>query len=100
MRCFPDELVNRLKEKNYNSKKITENIQAEILGNCVNYFIKKKTKKPLFEIDTTHLTIESVAKTIKRIITGKENLQNYYIGKIDWLEKLYQEDRLKEFFDE
>ena len=100
LRCFPDELVNRLKEKNYNSKKITENIQAEILGNCVNYFIKKKTKKPLFEIDTTHLTIESVAKTIKRIITGKENLQNYYIGKIDWLEKLYQEDRLKEFFDE
>jgi adenylate kinase len=100
LRCYPDELVNRLKEKNYNSKKITENIQAEILGNCVNYFIKKKTKKPLFEIDTTHLTIESVAKTIKRIITGKENLQNYYIGKIDWLEKLYQEDRLKEFFDE
>ena len=100
LRCYPDELVNRLKEKNYNSKKITENIQAEILGNCVNYFIKKKTKKPFFEIDTTHLTIESVAKTIKRIITGKENLQNYYIGKIDWLEKLYQEDRLKEFFDE
>ena len=100
LRCYPDELVNRLKEKNYNSKKITENIQAEILGNCVNYFIKKKTKKPLFEIDTTHLTIESVAKTIKRIITGKENLQNYYIGKINWLEKLYQEDRLKEFFDE
>ena len=100
LRCYPDELVNRLKEKNYDSKKITENIQAEILGNCVNYFIKKKTKKPLFEIDTTHLTIESVAKTIKRIITGKENLQNYYIGKINWLEKLYQEDRLKEFFDE
>ena len=100
LRCYPDELVNRLKEKNYDSKKITENIQAEILGNCVNYFIKKKTKKPLFEIDTTHLTIDSVAKTIKRIITGKEYLQNYYIGRIDWLEKLDQEDRLKEFFDE
>ena len=42
LRCHPDDLSNRLKEKNYNSKKITENIQAEILGNCVNYFLKKK----------------------------------------------------------
>ena len=100
LRCYPDELVIRLKEKNYSSKKITENIQSEILGNCVNYFIKKKAKKPLFEIDTTHLTIETVAKTIKRIITGKEEGRNYNIGNIDWLEKLYQEDRLKEFFDE
>ncbi|GAH26200.1 unnamed protein product, partial [marine sediment metagenome] len=63
-------------------------------GNCVNYFIQKKTKKPLFEIDTTNLSIESVANTIEEILDGKK----YYIGKIDWLEKLYQEDRLKEFF--
>ncbi|GAH21084.1 unnamed protein product [marine sediment metagenome] len=99
LRCNPDELVNRLKKKNYNLKKITENIQAEILGNCVNYFIKKNVKKPLFEIDTTNLSIESVAKTIKNVITDKEDGKNYSIGKIDWLEKLYQEDRLKEFFD-
>jgi adenylate kinase len=99
LRCNPDELVNRLKKKDYNSKKITENIQAEILGNCVNYFIKKKIKKPLLEIDTTDLSIDSVAKKINDIITEKEEVSNYYIGKIDWLDKLDQEDRLKEFFD-
>ena len=99
LRCHPDELSNRLKEKDYNSKKITENIQAEILGNCVNYFLKKKIKKPLFEIDTTNLSIISVVKIIKDIITEKEEVNNYHIGKIDWLEKLDQEDRLKEFFD-
>ena len=99
LRCHPDDLSNRLKEKNYNSKKITENIQAEILGNCVNYFLKKKIKKPLFEIDTTNLSIISVVKIIKDIITEKGEVNNYHIGKIDWLEKLDQEDRLKEFFD-
>jgi len=99
LRCDPDELVNRLKGKNYNLKKITENVQTEILGNCVNYFIQKKTKKPLLEIDTTNLSIKSVAKTIEGILDGKEDGKKYYIGKIDWLEKLYQEDRLKEFFD-
>lgn len=99
LRCDPDELVNRLKGKNYDLKKITENVQTEILGNCVNYFIQKKTKKPLFEIDTTNLSIESVANTIEDILDGKKDGKKYYIGKIDWLEKLYQEDRLKEFFD-
>jgi len=99
LRCDPDELVNRLKRKNYNLKKITENVQTEILGNCVNYFIQKKTKKPLFEIDTTNLSIKSVAKAIEDILDGKEDGKNYYIGKIDWLEKVYQEDRLKDFFD-
>ncbi|MFX1280638.1 MAG: adenylate kinase family protein [Promethearchaeota archaeon] len=100
LRCNPDELINRLKKKNYNSKKIKENIQAEILGNCTNYFIEKNTKKPLFEIDTSNLSIEAVAKIIEEIINGKQEGKEYSIGKIDWLEKLYQEDRLKEFFDE
>ncbi|MFX0030309.1 MAG: adenine methyltransferase, partial [Candidatus Hermodarchaeota archaeon] len=90
----------RLKNKNYNQKKIRENIQAEILGNCTYYFVNKKTKKPLFEIDTSNLSIESVAKLIIDIITGKKEGKNYTIGKIDWLEVLDQEDRLKEFFDE
>jgi len=40
-----------------------------------------------------------IAKTIKDIIERKKDITSYYIGKIDWLEKLYQEDRLKEFFD-
>ena len=99
LRCDPDELVNRLKRKNFNTKKITENVQTEILGNCVNYFIQKKIKKPLFEIDTTNLSIESVVKTINDILDEKKDMEMYLVGKIDWLEKLYQEDRLKDFFD-
>ena len=99
LRCDPDELVNRLKRKNFNKKKITENVQTEILGNCVNYFIQKKIKKPLFEIDTTNLSIESVVKTINDILDEKKDMEMYLVGKIDWLEKLYQEDRLKDFFD-
>jgi adenylate kinase len=100
LRCNPDELINRLKKKNYNSKKINENIQAEILGNCTNYFIEKNTNKPLFEIDTSNLSTEAVANVIEEIINGKQEGNEYSIGKIDWLKKLYQEDRLKEFFDE
>ncbi len=99
LRCDPDELTKRLKEKNFDINKITENVQAEILGNCVNYLVQKKIKKPIYEINTTNLNIESVAKTINNIIFGKKDVEKYYLGKIDWLEKLFQEDRLVEFFD-
>ena len=99
LRCDPDELAKRLKKKNFDENKITENVQSEILGNCVNYFVKKKIKKPIYEIDTTNLNIESVAKTINDIIFAKLDVEDYYLGKIDWLEKLFQEDRLVRFFD-
>ena len=99
LRCDPDELAKRLKKKNYDMNKITENVQAEILGNCVNYIVQKKIKKPIYEINTTNINIESVAKTINDIIFEKIDAENYYLGKIDWLEKLFQEDRLVGFFD-
>ncbi len=99
LRCEPDELCKRLEKKNYKLKKVIENVQAEILGNCTNYFIQKNLKSPLFEIDTTALSIESVAKTIIDIIAENKNVEYYQIGKVDWLEKLFQENRLNKFFD-
>ncbi len=99
LRCNPDELYKRLEKKKYTSEKIIENIQAEILGNCVNYFIQKQSKFPLFEINTTNLSIYSIAKIIVDIVLGNQDGNNYFIGKIDWLEKLFQENRLEEFFD-
>jgi len=99
LRCDPDVLYKRLEQKNYTQTKIIENIQTEILGNCVNYFIQKQTKFPLFEINTTNLSIDSIVKIIIDIVLGKKDGSQYLIGEIDWLEKLFQENRLEEFFD-
>jgi adenylate kinase len=99
LRCDPDELYNRLKRRGYKREKIRENVQSEILGNCVNYFINKPLNAPILEIDTTHNSVESITKTIIGILTKKIELEDFFIGKIDWLEKLAQEDRLQLFFD-
>ena len=98
LRCDPEILYQRLKERDYNKKKIIENIQAEILGNCANYLIQKQLKSPIYEIDTTNLTIDSVAIIIMDIIVNNINREKFLIGKIDWLEKLASENRLNEFF--
>ncbi len=96
LRCHPDELIVRLRKKEYTDAKIMENVQSEILGNCMNYLIQKKLKNPLIEIDTTKLTVEQVAKKIIDTIQTK----NYEETKqVDWLEELFRENRLNDFFD-
>jgi len=99
LRCDPDELFNRLKRRGYKREKIRENVQSEILGNCVNYFMNKPLNTPILEIDTSKASVESITKTIVEILTKKIDLKDFYVGKIDWLEKLFQEDRLEMFFD-
>ncbi len=98
-RCDPDELYVRLKERGYKDEKIRENVQSEILGNSANFFLTKQLNKPILEIDTTNNSVDVITKTITKILTGKVDVDEYIIGKIDWLEKLAQEDRLDLFFD-
>ena len=99
LRCDPDELSIRLKERGYKKEKIRENVQSEILGNAVNYFLNKQVNQPILEIDTTNSSIDVITKTIVGILMGKVDMNDFIIGKVDWLEKLSQEDRLQLFFD-
>ncbi len=99
LRCDPDELYSRLKRRDYKIEKIRENVQSEILGNCVNYFINKPMNTPILEIDTTSTGIESITNTMIDILSQKIDLKDFYVGKVDWLEKLSQENRLEAFFD-
>ncbi|MDX1798828.1 MAG: hypothetical protein R3255_09280, partial [Candidatus Lokiarchaeia archaeon] len=59
----------------------------------------KRANFPLFEINTENLNVNSVAKIIVDIVLGNKDGNQYEIGKIDWLEKLFQENRLEKFFD-
>ncbi len=99
LRCHPEILAKRLEKRNYKNKKIVENIQAEILGNCSNYIYQKKLSCPIFEIDVTGLSVDNLAKEIFNILEEKVNPNNYILGHIDWLNELFNEDRLSEFFD-
>jgi len=99
LRCHPDELIKRLEKRNYRKEKIIENVQAEILGNCMNYLIEKNLKRAIIEINTTNLKIESVANKIIDLIQYNKNIEQFTQIKIDWLEELFQENRLNDFFD-
>jgi adenylate kinase len=98
LRCEPDILFKRLKSRGYSEQKVRENVQSEILGNCANFFVEKDMKKPLLEIDTSSGDDRLVTK-IAELILREKNIKNYALGKIDWLEKLSNENRLEKYFD-
>lgn len=99
LRCNPDELYKRLEKRGYKKEKIIENVQSEILGNCANFFIERQIKSPIYEIDSTSLTIEEISRVIIDLMNESIKVENYIIGKVDWLESLAQEDRIQEFFE-
>ena len=99
LRCEPSILSQRLRKRGYNEKKTKENIQSEILGNCTNFFIESKVKKPIYEIDTSNLSINELRDEIIGIILNKEHIEKYRLGQIDWLEKLFSSNQLMKYFD-
>jgi adenylate kinase len=80
LRCNPEELRERLSERNYSEEKIEENIESEILDVLLGEAVKKQDN--IIEVDTTGRTAEDVAKEIKSRI--KEEDTAY--GKINFLD--------------
>lgn len=92
LRCHPKELKKRLMKKNWNRKKIKENIDAETIDVILCEAVEHHPKENIFEIDTTKKTIEEIAVSIKNLV--KNNFQptkKYSIGQIDWSEEILKE---------
>jgi adenylate kinase len=89
LRCHPRELKERLIKRNYNKKKINENIESEILDIILCECLSKYSKRNIFEIDTTGLTIENIGNKIINIIKNNFKDKKYSIGRIDWSEEIF-----------
>jgi len=86
LRTHPRVLMERLKPRGYDSKKIQENAEAEALDVILIESLDLHGDK-VREIDTTHLNSEEVAEIIKKIILNNE--KGYEPGRIDWSEEFF-----------
>lgn len=80
LRCRPDMLKKRLKLKRWNTKKIDENIEAEMIGLIASE--ARERHKKVYEIDTTGKKIVHTAALIDKVLkgTGKR-----YRTAVEWL---------------
>ena len=86
LRCHPITLIDRLRNRQWSTTKILENIQAEILGECTSQSLAHHTESRIFEIDTTTQSAEEVSTTIEEIL--KKAGEQYAVGTISWLRSL------------
>ncbi len=68
LRCHPEELERRLRERGYGEEKIRENVEAEAMSLITSEAIMYHGKDKVFEVDTTGRDASSVAEDVKRII--------------------------------
>lgn len=86
LRCEPKALERRLKKKYSWPTKITENVEAEMMGMITEEALPLCRPGTLFEIDTTKKTAAQTARTIERIVGGEEKARfEHAAGKINWL---------------
>ncbi|WP_423792161.1 adenylate kinase family protein [Methanocaldococcus indicus] len=80
LRCNPLIIKERLEKRNYNKKKVMENVQAELLDVCLC-----ESKGKVYEIDTTNKKVDEIVDEILDAIKHKKERK----GIVDWLSKYY-----------
>ena len=95
LRCDPDELVSRLMKRGFSESKALENAASEILGICLWESIDRFGDDKVAEIDTTSRSPRQVVKEMMDILDGSLNC---VVGRIDWLSKISEQERLDFFF--
>jgi len=94
LRKDPRKLKTLMEERGYSSRKLWENLEAEILDVCLSEAIEVCGKNKVCEIDATGKSIDEIVDEILGIIDGKRRC---YVGIVDWLGKLEKEGVLDYF---
>ena len=94
LRKDPRKLKVLMEERGYSSKKLWENLEAEILDVCLSEAVEICGRSKVCEIDATDKSVDEVIDEILGIIQGKRKC---VIGIVDWLGKLEQEGVLDYF---
>ena len=82
LRKAPWELQEILQKKNYNNKKILENLEAEIMGVIAVEVRERYPLEKIHEVDTTGKSIDDLVQEIIRVINGEITTNPQLI---DWL---------------
>ena len=95
LRCDPEELENRLKNRGYPQKKIVENVMAEILGTCLSDSIDVCGKKRVYQINATKKNPNEVVSEIIDHLKGEEK----EIENIDWISEMERNGNIEKMLN-
>lgn len=92
LRTHPEQLRTRLTERKYSKGKVTENVEAEVIGVCQMDALEAFGEERVFEIDTTEISAPDAVEIIEKIMKDGSSPH-----RIDWMAMLEEQGRLDEF---
>jgi adenylate kinase len=84
LRLKPEKLRQRLVSRKWLRAKISENVEAELIGVCLSEAVGQLGRNRVHEIDTTEKSTARVLKEITDLIDGERKFTGN-AGTIDWL---------------
>ena len=94
LRRDPRQLKAVLELRGYDTKKVWENLTAEILDVCLYDALSVYGSDKVCEIDLSDKTVETVVEEASQMIEKKRDCKK---GIVDWLKKLENDGQLEEF---
>ena len=94
LRKNPYKLVEVYKKRQYDEKKIKENLGSEILGIIAHDTMAEFGPEKTFQVDTTEKTPARIVEQIQNVLRERSNDDD-----VDWLSEVKQKDDFHTFFD-
>jgi len=85
LRCAPEELEKRLRERGEDEAKTRENAESEALDVVLSEAVARHGEESVYEIETTERTPQQVATEIEAVLDGERDPSAGTVDYTDWL---------------
>lgn len=87
LRCRPDVLVERLRDRGEPDAKAAENAEAEALDLILAEAVERHGEAAVYEIDATERSPDAVAAEIDAVVEGRRDPSTGTVSFVDYLEE-------------
>jgi len=85
LRCHPEELERRLRERGEPAAKVEENAESEALDVILAEAVERHGEDAVYEVDATDRSPDEVAAAIEAVIAGEREPQVGTVSFVDYL---------------
>ncbi|MFB6142514.1 MAG: adenylate kinase family protein [Halorientalis sp.] len=85
LRCHPEELERRLRERDEPEATVTENAESEALDVILSAAVERHGRDSVYEIDTTDRSPAAVADEIARVVEGDREPSAGEVSFVEYL---------------
>ena len=95
LRCEPDILIDRYKERDYDELKIKDNLVSELIGTIQYNTVMKYGNDKTFEIDVSNKNVSNIVDEITMIINDERISKD----RIDWIDYASKSNKLRRYLN-